>query len=201
MGTLTERRPHLQVEVGWCPTGGYAQGMMTGKWERSGQARNVNVQGQNMATPRISYLQKFRKAGSTRDLCQWAGKVSLWTKTQRQSLIFMSAESPGNLIASNGPRSKSGDSMWGPRLSLLVTGQEVLDWPWIWASQCFPNFSAFLVNLQIPRTSPKPLNENHWECSLGICFYEHPVDSCDQEIWKTLTEVIQRLGATPASRG
>lgn len=49
-------------------------------------------------------LQRFRKAGSTRDLRQRAGRALLWTKIQRQSLMSVSVEPPRNLIYQQGPR-------------------------------------------------------------------------------------------------
>ena len=71
-------------------------------------------------------FKRFRKAGNTRDLCPPTGKVSLRTKIQRQSLIFVSADPSGKPDASRGPRSKSDHRTQGSLLSLLIIGPEGL---------------------------------------------------------------------------
>lgn len=150
------------------------QKSVTGKRSPSGRAGDVSVQTQKSGITRTSSLRHSERQEATETSVRWWERSASEQRTQRQSLIFVSAKSSGNLDARSGLQSKSDHRAQASLLSLLVIG------PWNAPEfgllrACLPDFSpAFLVNLRISKAYLK-------QAKLGnLCFYKHPGDPCDQ---------------------
>lgn len=133
-------------------------------------------------------FKRWRKAGSTRT-CVSRQERSAYGQKFRDSPWYCVCGATWKPSCKTGSRLKSDHTHAGLLPFLLVIGPEpgLISAPQTSFQPCV--LGEFTDSHDLPQTS-------EWESD----FYKHPGDSVIKEVWKTLEEIIHRLGDTPAGR-